>query len=249
MKQLYFSIFISTILILTSCKREEIKKGYYVISKQDSINKAYVYDEKSKTPPPPPPAPQWFKWYADIVFIMDSKNKVYVYQTENIFKYNYKNDKAKKLIFDYEYPNYIGLKPEYLITFDSNNFISFLKTNNDIFELISNVDDSKRKFFYIVSDSDTIKNPALYELEKVLKNERRVFYLIRKTTEEENYVLKYKRNKHIYIPESINWSDNFIDGKSKPFTEKYNNIDSKIESKRKAKETYKKGSLKVLPIL
>ena len=227
-------------LIFLGCNKPKEALEYYVISKQDSINK------KSDVPPPPPP-PQKFKWYSDIVFIMDSRNKVYIYQTENINRF-VRDNRISKLIFDYNYPNYLGLKPENLITYNSNDFISFIKTNNDIFGLINDNGNHVHKFLYIVSESDTVKNDALPLLARILRNDK-VNYIIRRTTEEENFVLKYKRNRKPYLPEKLNWSTNFVNGDCKPFTKEYEKLEEKISSFRKAKETYKLNSMEFYPEL
>jgi hypothetical protein len=242
MKSIFINFFIVAFLVLISCKKENLKEDYYIISKQDSINKTFQYTKDSTKIPPPPLPPVDLKWYSNLVFIMDSKNKVYVYQTENINKY-IQNGNA--IIYDIEYPNYIGLKPEHLLTFESEDFIKFIQTNNDIFQLYSNTENRTNRFFYIVSDCDTVKNKAVYEFVKSFKNEPRINYLIRKSTEEENIVLKFKRNGQKYIPENINWSTKFLNGKLKPFTEEYKNTESRIHSTREAKETYKKNGTEI----
>lgn len=242
MKQKLTILFIISSFYLTSCKKENIKKEYFVISKQDSIDKSFNYEKDTNKIPPPPPPPVDLKWYSNVTFIMDSKNKVYIYQTES--KINHKlNENAFE--YDLEYPNYIELKPEHLVTFESEDFIKFIKVNNDIFELYSNLENRTNKFFYIASECDTVKNTAAYELEKIFKNERRVNYMIRKTTEEENCVLKYKRSRKKYIPENIKWSTKFLNGKLKPFTEEYKKTESNTFGIRKAKKTFEKGGMEI----
>jgi hypothetical protein len=233
-------LLIFTLIFLGCNKPKEIPFEYYVISKQDSINK------KSDVPPPPPP-PQKFKFYSDIVFIMDSRNKVYIYQTENTNRF-VRDNRISKLIFDYNFPNYLGLKPENLITYNSNDFIAFIKANNDIFGLNNDNGNHVHKFLYIVSESDTVKNDALYQLGKILRNDN-VNYIVRRTTEEENFVLKFKRNKSAYFPEKLNWSSNFINGNFKPFTKEYEKLEEQISNYRKAKETYKLNSMEYYPEL
>lgn len=215
----------------TNCKRENVAKPiqeeYIVISKEDSISNAY--DQKNKIPKPF--VPQELKWYSDLVFIMDAKDKVYVYQTE-------KNSSSENANF--EYPNYIDLRPEYLITIDSKDFVSFLKNNNDIFCIFKNRE-NVRNYFYVVSETDTIRNEALFELNKSLyKDKSESIYMLRNTTEEENVVLKFKRNQQNFEPENIKWSNKFYDGKVTPFTKQYYDFEKKINSKVKAKKTFKK---------
>jgi hypothetical protein len=219
-----------------SCKNESFVKsespGIYIISKQDSIMKANEKVNKI----PPPRIPQERKWYTDLVFIMDSKNKVYIYQTEI---------KVPSENVHFEYPNYIGLRPEYLVTIDSDHFISFLKNNNDIFGVFPN-DKKIWTAFYVASESDTIKNKALFKLCKELdKTKSRSFYIVRKTTEEENKVLVYKRNNREFEPKSIDWSKKFYNGNTKPFSKEYDEVEKKMNRIVLAKQTYKKVEMKI----
>lgn len=103
--KLFFSL--ALIVLLGSCKQKTVEKKYYVISNADSISK--VWEKSAKVPPPS--TPHNLKWYSDVVFILDS-SKVYAYQTEKTHTYQRTN-------VDFEYPNYIGLNPEYLLTIDS----------------------------------------------------------------------------------------------------------------------------------
>ena len=215
----------------TNCKRENVAKPireeFIVISKEDSLSKAY--DQKNKIPKLF--VPQELKWYTDLVVIMDSKNKVYLYQTER----KSTSEKAK-----FDYPNYIGLRPEYLITVDSKDFVSFLKNNNDIFGIFPNKENVINPF-YIVSETDTIKNKAILDLNKALSKEKsRTVYLLRKTTEEENVVLKFKKSQQNFEPENLNWSTKFYNGQVKPFTKKYEEFEIESKCVVKAKETFKK---------
>ena len=225
---LFFALIICS---FTNCKRENVAKPiqeeYIVISKEDSLSKAY--DQKNKIPKPF--IPQELKWYTDLVVIMGSTNKVYIYQTER----KSSNEEAK-----FDYPNYIGLRPEYLTTIDSKDFVSFLKSNNDIFRIFRNKENIINPF-YIASETDTIKNVAISNLNKALSEEKsETVYLLRKTTEEENAVLKFKRNQRSFEPEKISWSTKFYDGQVTPFTKEYEKMEIKMKSIVKAKETFKK---------
>jgi hypothetical protein len=250
----------------TGCNNDNITRNYYIVSLRDSMNTGRIV-------PPIAPLLQPYKWYLNIVFIMDSTDMVYVYQTETKeleikpkFIAPFENENSEKeeceinydtLIYEFNYPNYLGLKPQHLIAIDSKNFISFIKLNNDIFQLETDSSD-KTTIFYIASNMDTIKNDAFYDLIRFVTKydsqghnlyiDGNLRYLVRKTTEEENVVIKFKRNKKEYHPEQINWTSNFIDGKSKPFTKEYDLTERKTEILRKAKETYKIGSFKFDPI-
>jgi hypothetical protein len=220
--------------LFVNCKKTNSEKEFYVISAQDSIAKT-----RNLKIPPPPLNP--YKWYSDVVFIFDSHNKVYIYQTEKEFH----PDNNPKFSLDVEYPNFINLKPEHLITFESKDFINFIKNNDDIFGLKPN-ENNPFRFLYMASETDTIKNEALYDFTNLISKPRsRISYILRRTTEEENIVLKYKRNLKEFAPENISWSKNFINGKAAPFTKEYNDAESKAWILRKANTTFRKNSLEV----
>lgn len=214
-----------------NCKRENneksIQQEYFVISNEDSISKMYHKTHKIRKPI----MPIEIKWYTDLVFIMGDKDKVYIYQTEK--KYSHTNIK-------FNYPNYIGLRPEYLITVESKDFVSFLKNNNDIFGIFPNKEDV-RNVFYIASETDTIKNAALLDLYESLNKEKsHSSWRLRLTTEEENIILKFKRSGEEYDPELINWSSNFYNGRVRPFTKEYKDLEKEFNIYVNAKESFRK---------
>ena len=228
--KLLFSL--ALIAILTSCKKEAIEKKHYVISNADSISEAW----KKSAKVPPPFIPHNLKWYSDVVFILDY-SKVYAYQTERTHTSSENN-------VDFEYPNYIGLKPEYLLTIDSENFVSFLENNNDIFGIFP--DNSVQPIIYLASQTDTIKNIALTQLwEKLKYSKNRTLFSVRRITEEENIVLSYKKKNKEFLPEKVKWSSNFYNGKVKPFTKDYQEIEKTNQLVRKAKETFKKKKMSI----
>ncbi|TRX34924.1 hypothetical protein [Flavobacterium restrictum] len=228
--KLLFSL--ALIALFGSCKRETVEKKYYVISNADSISEAW----KKSAKVPPPFTPHNLKWYSDVVFILDS-SKVYAYQTERTHTGSGNN-------VDFEYPNYIGLNPEYFLTIDSENFVSFIENNNDIFGIFP--DNSVQPIIYLASQTDTVKNIALPQLwEKLKDSKSRTFFSVRRTTEEENIVLSYKKKNKEFLPEKVKWSTNFYNGKVKPFTKDYQKIEETNQLIRKAKETFKQKKMSI----
>lgn len=274
MKKYYSIILILvTLIAFSNCKNEHTTKKYYIISKQDSINNVLLNGKGDPSlPPPRPPAPTPYKWYSNVVFIMDSLDKVYIYQTERSFpaitenrttarviftapiageQKEFKQKERSSEIFDFDYPNYIGLRPEHLITIDSKYFVSFLQSNSDIFQVDTNKVSSNIVIF-IASEKDTIINEAFYNLVKFVTTKdirlNGIPYFVRHTTEEENKVIYYKRKNKEFNPEKINWTTKFINGKFKPFTKEYDCVEKLICPVIKSKVTFEKGSMKIIPL-
>ena len=218
----FISIFF---LFLISRKQEDsLKNDYYIISKQDSIQKV---DEQKV---PPPTIPKYLKFYSNTVFILDDKN-VYIYQTDTIRKFHNK-------AIDFNYPDYLGLKPENLLSIKAENLKSFIENNKDIF-VMPDKNSKRYAFFYIASTNDTIKNVGFYDLTSIAGKKVHTYYVTRKLTEEESIVLKYKKNGLPFLPEKINWTRHFLNGNVKPFTvgfdelKKSTNVTRKVNTKLK----------------
>jgi hypothetical protein len=243
-----FTLLFITLITLTNCKNGEDKKEYFIISK-DSIciaTERYKNNDLSDqrfTLIAPPPLPG-FEWYSNLVIIFDSTDRVYLYQTKQTENLN-STIKCEERIGLSKYPPFIGLQPFHLLTFKSEDFINFLRNNNDILNLDSSNETRNRSFVYIVSNKDTIENKAYYQFIKLIrpKSELRrkswpVCYMIRMTTEEENVAIYYKRKGETHLPYDVKWSENFIEGKCRPSTEKYDSIEKKMFYVIKASSTF-----------
>lgn len=212
-------------LLFLGCEQRSLKKErrLYVISEQDSV-------QKNSSIPRPAPPDFHNRFYTDLVFILDSVNDVHLYQTSKI--YNLDGESLN----DYHFPNFIELKPEHLVTLSGNSFISFFKNN---LHVLDNANEHRVKHYYFASETDTIKNRALYDFFEYIRHVPRApHYVVRRTTEEEKMVLKFKKQHRFYAPKLISWSSNFIDGNCKPFTDRYKKVESHIRIIRKAKTTF-----------
>ncbi|OYQ46926.1 hypothetical protein [Flavobacterium aurantiibacter] len=221
-------IFVLSLLLL-GCEQRSLKneRRLYVISEQDSLQK------NSSIPRPAPPDFQ-NRFYTDVVFILDSVSDVHLYQTSKI--YNLDGESSN----DYSFPNFIELKPEHLVTVSSKSFISFFKNNLDV---LDNANEYRAKHYYFASETDTIKNQALYDFFEYIKHVPRApSYFVRMTTEEEKMVLKFKKQHRFYAPKLIPWSSNFLDGNCKPYTDRYKKVESQIRVFRRAKTTFDSDS-------
>ena len=242
-------IFICALLLpsLLSCKKEKAEE-WFVIEKNGSMRDSLCslngdgffstikseHQIRNKKPQKGELSPSYIipvqihtvqnNWYFDIQFIIDSNNTVYVYQIERrlngrFIKHFTDNNQSNPL-----FSNYIGLRPEHLLAFDSKYFVDFLKANNDIFGF--DINDRDSAFMAVIATTtDTIKNPVLYQLRDLIKGSMSKTFLIRKTSEEENVVLYHKRRHIPFHPEQWRWSTHFLDGKHRPFTSSYDSLE------------------------
>ena len=249
MRLLLYSLIVC---FICSCSHKKKEIEYYIFSKQDSINSQWKFDSNNNQyypPPPPPPPPPFLTWYADLVMIFDTANMVYIYQTECIYKRLDSNENY--IVPSDKYPNFIRLSPNQILTLRSDYLIDFIKDNDRYFKLDTNYHDSNR-FFYIVSDFDTIKNLGYYNLISHIKSDKRkigrIFHSLRRTTEEEKNVLSCLRINKYYNTNDFTWSSNFIDGTTTPFTAKYDSLDKLLSFKIRSKDIFKPKMINIKPI-
>jgi hypothetical protein len=223
----YLLLCLSLILVIQTACKHHSRKDFYVISKPDSS----LWPAKKSDS-----LPLFFKWYSNLVMIFDSTDKVYIYQTKIV------TQKGQNSISnDAKFPNIIGLMPKQLIVLNVNWFIDYVKENNEYFRLDTNKS-AVRRLYFIASPTDTIRNSAFYELMDLIKDTKTsthsITCVVRKTTEEENKVLACKRKQETYYPENMQWSELFLDGKTKPFTSKYDSIENKLNFVIRSFDTY-----------
>jgi len=270
MKNSTLIIIAATLVFFTACHCKQVKKEYYIISKNDSIDDAHRHIKNfhglELPPPPPPELPPEEKWFSNLVIVFDSSNKVYLYQTEGIenivavpqsvvddtskngnsktiYIIKNKNDQPNEAnYYAPVFPYFIYLEPEFLLAFDDKTFPSFIKDNDDIFRFDTSFTKYNR-YFTIASTKDTIKNPAFYYLWNLIKHKHKGYgeiqFNIRLTTEEENRVIECKSRQRDYNPYDYNWQGKYLDGKCKPLTDAYENLEKKCCYYRKAINTFK----------
>lgn len=222
MKNRQFIAAIALMVFLMNCSDNVKYNDYYIInSGQFSI--VQIQDTSVPPPPPPPPPPKIVTitgLYTKIVILLDSSDAVYMYQTDRFRGNGHKNE-----YYVEKYQDIIELKPEHLIRFRSEEFIDFVKQNNDIFHFDSTT--SLIRAVYFASNKDTLLNPAFYDFIKLTnanKKSSNVFYDVRRTTEEENYVMYCKRNNIKYEPSNYKWSANSLAASYKPFTKQFDSV-------------------------
>ncbi|MFL9831303.1 hypothetical protein ABS764_10640 [Flavobacterium sp. ST-87] len=189
MKRIVIGIIVC--LLFANCiKKEKIapKRNSYIISYEDKKLQNYYdsIDKKSKIKPPPPPQKIF---YSDNQLIIDKNNNLYFYQKEFIqilCSYGHENDTI---------PDFLGIKPKDIIKIPQNSLIDFLNEN-----ILSK--EKGRQILIIASQNDTIKNTAFLDF---LKHNKIPTYLIRRTTQEEDTVLHYKKTEKYYYSDEIKW--------------------------------------------
>jgi hypothetical protein len=229
------------------------------VSTGDSTDFSNRYPDKSILKPPQKNEIEIIEssFYYKTIVIFDSTDLVYLYQTDcsenknSIVKYEGgcivdSDDDYHKFK---KYPNFIDLRPENILKFNNNNFIDFIKTNNDIFQLDTTT--HCPRVLIIASNKDTIMNSAFYDLMNLINKKQRtinrVFCIIRMTTEEENNVIYFKRRNMKYNPENIKWSTMFLNGEYRPLTKQYDSIENNvIPYVLKAHKSFRMDSINII---
>ncbi len=186
-------IFISIIVcfLFLSCNKKEekivVKNKSYIISYEDIKFSNYL---KKKNIAPPPKG-----FYNQSQLLIDKKGHFYYYQKEHtgaICGTGLENDTL---------PHFINLQPKDIVKIPKGSINDFLSEN------ILNKEERYR-ILIVASQNDTIKNTSFFNF--INKNKLRAFE-IRRTTQEEDTVLKYKlEDKYYYSPQDIKWDQNRI---------------------------------------
>jgi hypothetical protein len=181
-------------LFLLNCAKKEEKavekNKPYIISQEN--NREIINGDTI----PPPPIPG-FLVYGTNTFIIDSDATIYYFKRGNVGHIcgNWSRDDT--------IPYYINLQPKELIEVPNNSISEFVKLNYK---------DKFRNLTFIASKLDTLKTKNYFDLVKALKLslKERDKYFMRRTTQEEDTVIKYKKNNHIYNSNNIKWDNNRI---------------------------------------
>lgn len=188
-----FIVFVICFLFFNCNKKEEksiLKSKPYIISYEDRKLQNYIDSLKksnSKTVAFPRKG-----FYGEHQLIIDEKGNLYFYQKEYFAafcSYGSENDTL---------PNFSNLEPKDIIRIPRKNLTDFLSEN-----ILTK--EKSRQILIIASQKDTITNTSFFEF---LKTKNIGTYFIRRTTQEEDTVIKYKNNdrEHVYYyPDSIKW--------------------------------------------
>ncbi|MBS7252878.1 hypothetical protein [Flavobacterium branchiicola] len=185
--------FIVCFLFLNCNKKEEIihlNNKFYIVSYEDKKFKKYADSLKENSDKVTFPSIKGF--YCQNQLLIDSKGNLFFYQKEYIPRICGSADRIDTI------PYLLNLQPIDLIQTPQSNVNDFLSLN-----ILSKKKNEQR--LIIASQNDTIKNKSIFSFTSKLKA-----YKIRRTTQEEDTVLKYKKNNESYNYEDIKWNQNRI---------------------------------------
>jgi hypothetical protein len=183
--------FITCLLLFNCAKKEEkivTKNNPYIISEEDIKLQKYKDSLKKSGSKIVLPDTKGF-YYAENQLIIDNKRELFYYQREYIqILCNYGNENDTL-------PHFINLKTKDIIKIPQKSLDDFISENIMPKE-------KRRQILIIASQSDTITNTYFLNF---IKKSHLLAYHIRRTTQEEDTVLKYKRNNDYYYSDSIKW--------------------------------------------
>jgi hypothetical protein len=185
MKMILFQI--ALIILFTTCTTKKSNSPFSLVI--SGFNKRINTSGQPEMPKHP------FSYYGHYNFIFDTSGKIYFYQNE----FDTSKKHKRVIDFDNQAPVYLGLTPDRLCIVPEMNILQFAKAN---FSQHS----AKTKFLVISSVSDTINSDGLFTLLQLAKDTS--FHLkidIRRTTYEENLILKYKIANSFFDPNAIHW--------------------------------------------
>ena len=183
---------ILTIICLTlifGCNQPTDKVDTTFIVPTDSM---LLPKKTGNQPPPPPPIKEY---YFPSNFIIDTGGHIYFYQQRIKAGWICGTD------MDWNtQPSFIDLQPTDVIEVPTQNLEEFIKFN------IQYLDNSDRQFA-IASVADTISSLGLVKIFSVFKDKtNHISWTFRRTTQEENIVLNFKKSKEIYYhSDEIKW--------------------------------------------
>lgn len=156
----------------------------YIISQEDRKNS----ERDKKNNVPPPFIPNGISLECNI--IIDENSNIYYYQKnkKGVFcNYGMENDTI---------PKFIDLQPKDLIKIPKDCIDKFINENVMTKE-------KRKQILIMASQTDTIKDQKFLSF---LYNTKVPTYVIRRTTQEEDTVLSYKKKNAFYYSDSIKWN-------------------------------------------
>jgi hypothetical protein len=189
MKRVFVAL-LFCLALLNCAKKEEkpaLKNKPYIISHEDE--KFRQYSDSLKKNSNKVALPYRKEFYGESQLIIDKKGNLFYYQKEYILilcAYGREKDTL---------PHFLDLKPKDIIKIPQKHLNDFISEN-----ILTK--EKNRQILIIASQSDTIKNAYFLNF---LKSNIIQKYHIRRTTQEEDTVLKYRTKSDYYYSDSIKW--------------------------------------------
>ncbi|WP_026704507.1 hypothetical protein [Flavobacterium soli] len=197
MQKRYCFLFFGFLLLLNCTKKEKIKHEVYIISKAESDYKKMLKESKNQTTPPPPPRGTFA--YGSNNFIIDKDTNLFYFQQPSFFicGTGAENDTVPRLM-----------------EFKKEDFIQIPRNSIREFVLL-NLKDSERHFTHIASQIDTLNFDLFFDLIHAVNKPKiqkdRDSFIIRRTTQEEDSIIGYKKSGKSYYYSNIKWDTTRID--------------------------------------
>ena len=180
-------------LFFLSCSKKDEKiivtnKPYIISHEDQELQKYYDSLKQNNIKFVPPPSTKGF-FYGESQLIIDKKGDFFYYQKEYspiLCNYGYENDTI---------PHFLNLHPKDIIKIPPKSLNDFISEN-----ILTK--EKRRQILIVASQNDTINNDYF---SMFLKSGIIHTYHIRRTTQEEDTILKYKSNSDYYYSDSIKW--------------------------------------------
>jgi hypothetical protein len=188
-----FKIFLPFLLtVFISCSQQPTRTDdVYIVPQREK-------PQDGTTPNEPPPPPPIQTYYLATNFIIDTSGEVYFYEQPQYAFYC-----GTGLDWDTP-PEFIDLKPKDIVQVPINSITDFIKLN------ILSLDSNDRRVA-IASLKDTIQSVGLSKILAACNdNSNKIRWTFRKTTQEENVVLKFKKLNKRYNSDDIKWDSTKI---------------------------------------
>lgn len=177
----------------TEAIKEKNEKEYHVKLKEFSekdlggtepVLIPYIYDNQ---------------YYSNHNFIIDSLNHVYYFYQPRAYMPVYCGTGLDQGPFP---APFIKLYPKDIIDIPANDFETFFKS-----KVMDSLKPEERMYIYIGSQKDSFQSAEVNQIFKKLESDEKNRRIIcRRTTQQENIVLEYKKSCKPYNPDTIKWN-------------------------------------------
>jgi hypothetical protein len=175
-------IIFSTVLLLV---------GYFTACKQNNTS-IYIISQHNRTKNL---NRQQNLFYGTYNFILDTSGELYFHNKDSLLN-------CCSTGANYNYPDYIGLKPADMKIISDNDLEIFLDS-------VINISKKAEYSIQIAVFSDTIEHKTFFQLLEKIQDRKLEIYNVRLATEEETEVLKAKKQNRNYDFYKVKWKSSF----------------------------------------